>query len=40
MSAVIGADPAFVGFHHIARMFFLLALIPILMARIGSKKDG
>ncbi|QIE40989.1 AbrB family transcriptional regulator [Rhodobacteraceae bacterium SC52] len=33
MSAFVGADPAFVGFHHVARMFLLSALIPMAMAR-------
>lgn len=33
MSAVIGADPAFVGFHHVARMFLLSALIPLFLTR-------
>lgn len=32
MSAFVGADPAFVGFHHVARMFLLSALIPVAMA--------
>lgn len=38
MSAVINADPAFVGFHHIMRLFFLMALIPVMMARTKPKK--
>jgi membrane AbrB-like protein len=37
MSAVIGADPAFVGFHHIGRMFLLSALIPLALARAGRR---
>ncbi|MCA8884171.1 MAG: AbrB family transcriptional regulator [Rhodobacteraceae bacterium] len=33
MSSVIGADPTFVGFHHVARIFLLSFLIPIALAR-------
>jgi hypothetical protein len=38
MSAAVGADPAFVGFHHVARMFLLSALIPAAMAH-ASRAD-
>ena len=35
MSAFVGADPAYVAIHHIARIFFLSALVPIaLMHRL------
>ena len=33
MSAFVGADPAYVAIHHIARIFFLSALVPIALAR-------
>ena len=33
MSVLIGADPAFVGFHHVARLFFLSAAIPIALGQ-------
>jgi len=36
MSAVIGADPAFVGFHHIARLVFLSFAIPVALARLSA----
>lgn len=35
MAGVVGADPAFVGFHHVARLFLLSALIPAALARRG-----
>jgi hypothetical protein len=40
MSPVVGADPAFVGFHHVARIFLLSALIPLAMARAGRAAAG
>lgn len=33
MSAVLNADPTFVGFHHVARIFLLSFLIPIALSR-------
>jgi len=34
MSAVVGADPAYVGFHHVARLFLLSFLIPAGLSRM------
>ncbi|MBL4806071.1 MAG: AbrB family transcriptional regulator [Rhodobacteraceae bacterium] len=32
MAGVIGADPAFVAFHHVSRLFFLSAFVPIALS--------
>ncbi|MCF6303941.1 MAG: AbrB family transcriptional regulator [Rhodobacteraceae bacterium] len=31
MAGVVGADPAFVAFHHVARLFFLSAFVPLVL---------
>ncbi len=31
MAGVVGADPAFVAFHHVARLFFLSAFVPLIL---------
>jgi membrane AbrB-like protein len=38
MSAVIGADPTFVGFHHVARLAFLSLFIPVALSRTSGQK--
>jgi len=38
MGAVLGADPAFVVIHHVARLFFLSAFVPVVLSRkIGDR---
>ncbi len=32
MAGVIGADPAFVAFHHVARLFFLSVFVPLVLS--------
>ena len=32
MAGVVGADPAFVMFHHVARLFFLSAFVPLVLS--------
>lgn len=39
MSAVIGADPTFVGFHHVARLAFLSFFIPVALSRTKGAKQ-
>ncbi|MEH6473880.1 MAG: AbrB family transcriptional regulator, partial [Halopseudomonas sp.] len=33
MGAVVGADPAYVAIHHVARLFFLSAFVPLVLPR-------
>lgn len=33
MAGVVGADPAFVAFHHVARLFFLSFFVPLVLTR-------
>lgn len=33
MGAIVGADPAFVAIHHVARLFFLSAFVPLVLSQ-------
>lgn len=35
MGAIVGADPAYVALHHVARLFFLSVFVPLMLSRSG-----
>lgn len=36
MGAIVGADPAYVAIHHVARLFFLSVFVPLVLSRSGA----
>ena len=36
MGAIVGADPAYVAIHHVARLFFLSVFVPLVLSRSGT----
>ena len=38
MGAIVGADPAYVAIHHVARLFFLSVFVPLMLSRSGPDK--
>ena len=38
MGAIVGADPAYVAIHHVARLFFLSMFVPLVLSRTRSDK--
>lgn len=36
MGAIVGADPAYVAIHHVARLFFLSVFVPLVLSRRGA----
>lgn len=38
MGAIVGADPAYVAIHHVARLFFLSVFVPLVLSRSGANK--
>ena len=38
MGAIVGADPAYVAIHHVARLFFLSLFVPLVLSRSGAHK--
>lgn len=38
MGAIVGADPAYVAIHHVARLFFLSAFVPLVLSRSGARE--